>query len=125
MLPSLTLGSLPAGDARYFSMADASRTGCLSPRLPIMEKPMDNPDSVTGGGVASDMALPSDRATQASPEPASSLGHSVSVPSAWLYTRKPDAWPPAPNVLAAVRWASDDPARPFWDETPLFAGSNS
>ena len=42
---------------------------------------MDNPDSVTGGGVASDMALPSDRATH-EPSPTSGLGHTVSVPSA-------------------------------------------
>lgn len=44
------------------------------------------------------------------------------TPVAWMYTRKPDAWPAAPDVIVEVskRWADDDEARPFWTETPLY-----
>lgn len=44
------------------------------------------------------------------------------TPSAWLYERKPEAWPAAPSVIVETqaRWAEDDTARPFWTETPLY-----
>lgn len=41
-------------------------------------------------------------------------------PVAWMYERKPDAWPPASPVITQERWADDDGARPFWTETPLY-----
>ena len=49
----------------------------------------------------------------------------VGEPVAWRYDRKSDAWPAAPTPIYSVRWAIDDPARPFWTETPLFAGKET
>jgi hypothetical protein len=42
-------------------------------------------------------------------------------PVAWMYVRKPEEWPPARPVVQLTQWAEDDPARPFWTETPLYA----
>lgn len=42
-------------------------------------------------------------------------------PVAWMYVRKVDAWPTAPNILSNERWPANDPARPFWNELALYA----
>lgn len=42
-------------------------------------------------------------------------------PVAWMYVRKVDAWPAAPNVLSNERWPANDSARPFWNEFALYA----
>lgn len=43
------------------------------------------------------------------------------VPVGWLYVRKPNAWPPARNIVQKTRWAEDDGARIYWTETPIYA----
>lgn len=42
-------------------------------------------------------------------------------PVAWMYIRKPEEWPPANPVVGLNKWKYDDPARPYWIETPLYA----
>jgi len=41
-------------------------------------------------------------------------------PVAWMYIRKPEEWPPANPVVGLNKWKYDDPARPYWIETPLY-----
>lgn len=41
-------------------------------------------------------------------------------PVAWMYIRKPEEWPPANPVVGLNQWKHDDPARPYWTETPLY-----
>ena len=45
----------------------------------------------------------------------------MTEPSAWLYERRDDAWPPAPSFirLSNKRWI-DDPLLLYWTETPLY-----
>lgn len=42
-------------------------------------------------------------------------------PVAWMYIRRPEEWPPANPVVGLNQWKHDDPARPYWIETPLYA----
>lgn len=42
-------------------------------------------------------------------------------PVAWMYIRKPEEWPPANPVVGLNKWKYDDPARPYWIETPLYS----
>ena len=42
-------------------------------------------------------------------------------PAAFMYERKPDAWPSdCKPVLTLTAFPHDDPARPFWTEQPLY-----
>ena len=54
-------------------------------------------------------------------EAAKAMEQVKAEPVAWMYERKPEEWPSAPPVVTKVRWSDDDPARPFWNESALYA----